>query len=166
MKLSIRTIIIAIIVSFALFIFGHYIWGDLFIALLPVVGNVNYIDNSLTGQFIDTIWFSLTLALIPMATILVWRFAPVFKRARKFLTVFFIIITMTVSLLIRREMIRNEAKQLPPTAVLDYINPDKQQSTEIIRGIPVSTFHFERYALAGLITGSVIAFAVLRQKRR
>jgi hypothetical protein len=73
---------------------------------------------------------------------------------------------MTASVLVRREMIKSQAKNLPPTTVLDYTDPVNPQPKTIESGIPVSTLKFELFALAGLVTGSVISFFSLRQKTK
>ncbi len=166
MKPSTRTIIIAIILSIALFFIGQYSWGDIFITILPIVGNVKYLETSLNGQFINSMFFSLILALTPIVTILIWKFAPIFNTQRKILTVCIIVLTMTASVLVRREMIKSQAKHLQPTTVLDYTDPANPQPKTIESGIPVSTLKFELFALAGLITGSVISFFSLRQKTK
>lgn len=165
MQSSTRTIIITIILSIALLFTGKYLWVDIFFTLLPIVGNVKYIETSLHGQFINSIFFSLTLASIPIVTILIWKFAPIFYTRRKILVVCIIVLTMTASVLVRREMIKSQAKHLQPTTVLDYTDPENPQPKTIESSIPVSTLKFELFALAGLITGSVISFFLLRQKK-
>lgn len=164
MKTSTRTIFIALILSIALFFIGQYSWTDIFITMLPIVGNVKYFETSLNGQFINSMFFSLTLALIPIVTILIWKFAPIFNTQRKILAVCIIVLTITTSVLVRREMIISQAKRLQPTTVLDYTDPANPQPKIIESGIPFSTLKFELFAFAGLITGSVISFFSLRQK--
>ena len=164
MKPSTKTVIIAIILSIALFVVGQYTWGKLFFLLLPIVGDVKYFETSLNGHFINSMMFSLTLALIPIATIIIWRFAPVIKAQRKILTVCIIVLVVTISVLVRREMIKSRARHLQPTTVLDYTDPANPQPKTIERGIPVSTLNFELFALAGLVIGSVVSFFSFRQK--
>jgi hypothetical protein len=131
MKLSTSTIIIAIILSIALLFAGQYSWGSIFIALLPIVGDVKYFETSLAGQFINSLLFSLTLALIPIATILIWKSAPILKTQRKILTVFIIVIAVTFSVIARREMIRYQVRHLKPTTVLDHTDPSNPQPKKI-----------------------------------
>lgn len=166
MKLSTQTIIIAIILSIVLFFVGLYTWGNIFNALLPIVGDVKYIDTSLNGQFINSLLFSLTLALIPITTILVWKLAPVFKTQRKILTVFIIIIAVTASLLVRREMIKYQARHLQPTTSLDYTDQSNPQPKTFETGIPVSALNFELFAFAGLVIGGAISFLSLKQRTK
>lgn len=164
MKPSTQTIIITIILSVVLFFIGQYLWSDFFISILPIVDNVDYFDSSLNIHFINTIVFSLTLALIPITTVLIWKYAPVLKTQRKFLTVCIIILAMTFSVFVRREMIKYQANHLQPTTVLDYTDPANPQPKTIKSGIPVSTLKFELFTLVGLVTGSIISFFSLRQK--
>lgn len=166
MKLSTPTIIIAIILSIALFFAGQYLWGNIFTALLPIVGDVKYFETSLAGQFINSLFFSLTIALIPIATILIWKFAPILKTQRKVLTVFIIVIAVTVSIIVRREMIRYQASQSQSTTFLYHTESSNPQPKTIESGIPVSKIYFEVFAFAGLVIGSVISFLSLRQRTK
>ena len=166
MKLSTKRIIYTIILSIVLFFVGQYSWGNIFVALLPIVGDVKYFETSLSGQFTNSLLFSLTLALIPIVTILIWKFAPIFKTQRKILSVCIIVIAVTVALLARREMIKYQARHLQPTTILDYSDPSNPQPKTIETGIPVSTLKFEIFALVGLVTGGVISFFTLRQRTK
>ena len=166
MKLSKQAVIIAIILSVALFFIGLYTWGNFFDLILPIVGNVKYLSTSMTGQFRYSMLFGLTLALIPIATILIWRFAPVFKKQRRVLTVCIIILALTVAVFARREIIKSKATNLQPTTILDYSDPSNPQPKTIESGIPIETLNFELFALAGLIVGSLIAFFSLRQNKK
>ncbi len=164
MKLSKQTIIIALILSVVLFFVGMYTWNSLFMLILPIVGNIKYVNSSLNGPFLISMLFSLTLALIPFATIIIWRFAPVFKTQRKILTVCIIFLSIIVSVLVRREMIKSKARNLQPTTVLDYSDPANPISKSIYMDIPISSLKFEYYALVGLIAGSIIAYLLLKEK--
>ena len=163
-KLSTQTIIIAAILSIVLFVVGWYSWGDIFIALLPIGGNVNYFETSFSGQFSNSLLFSITLALLPIATIFIWKFAPIFRTHRKILTLCIIVIAMIVSVLLRREMIKYRARHLQPTTILDYADPSDPRPMTIETGIPVSTIHFEIFTFGGLVLGSLISFLSLRQR--
>jgi hypothetical protein len=164
MKHPIRIIISAIILSALLFFIGIYTWGNLLELVLPVVGNVKYHETSLTGHYRDSMTLGLILALIPITTILIWKFAPVFTTSKRFFTVCIILLAMITSVLIRREMIKSQARNLQATAVLDYSDPANPQPKAIETGIPLSTLNFELFALYGLIGGSTISFFSLRQR--
>jgi hypothetical protein len=160
MKLSKQTIVIAIILSIVLFAAGICIWDKLYMLILPKIGNVKYFETSMTGQYIIFFLPCLALALIPIAAILVWRYAPVFSMQRKLLSVGIITGVMIISVLARREMISYKARQLELSALVDLPNP----SGPVQIGIATSELRFEQYILGGLIAGSIISFFVLREK--
>jgi len=135
-------------------------------ATLPKVGDVKYQADTLTAPFRQSLGFALTLALIPISAILIWRFAPIFATQKKILTVVIIVIAMTLSVVARREMIKYQARHLQPTTVLDYSDPTNPQPKTIESLISVSTLNFELFALAGLVTGCIISFLSLRQKTK
>lgn len=165
MKPSKQAVIITFILSVGLFFIGLYTWGRFFDLILPIVGNVKYLSTSMTGQFRYSMLFGLTLALIPVATILIWRFAPVFSKQGRILTVCIIILAMTLTVFSRREIIKAKATNLQTTTILDYSDPSNPQQKTIESGIPIESLNFELFALAGLIVGSLIAFFSLRQNK-
>lgn len=165
MKPSKQTVVIAIIVAVVLFFVGLSTWGKLLALLLPIVGNTKYLSTSMAGQFRNSILFGFTLALIPIATIFIWRFAPVFKPQRRVLTGCIIIVVMTISVLVRREMVKLKATNLPPTTTIDYSDLSNSQSRAIESGIPIETVKFELFACAGLVIGGIIAFFTLRENK-
>lgn len=164
MKPSIKTILIAIILSVILFIIGVESWGSIFTLLLPIVGDVKYASTDLGSMIQGSLLFSLALALIPIVTVLIWKFASVETRQKKALTVLIILVTITSFVVIRREMIKYQARHIQPTTVLDYSDPANPQPKAIEVHIPVSTLNFELYALAGLVAGSLISFFTLRER--
>ena len=166
MKLSAKTIIITIILSVILLIVGFYSWNYFFMATLPIVGDVKYQADNMTAPFRQSLLFALTLALIPISSILIWRFAPVLAAQKKILTIGIILIAIILSVATRREMIKYQARHLQPTTILDYSDPTTPQPKTIESLIPISTVNFELFALAGLITGSIISFFLLRQKTK
>jgi hypothetical protein len=165
MKPSKQAVIIAIILSAGLFFIGLYTWGKFFDLILPIVGNVKYLSTSMTWQFKYSKLFGLTLALIPIATILIWRFAPIFNKQRRILTVCIIILALTVAVFSWREIIKAKATNLQPTTILDYSDPSNPQPKTFESGIPIESLNFELFALGGLIVGSLIAFFSLRQNK-
>lgn len=164
MKLSKQAILTAILLAVVLFVIGYFTWYKFFELVLPDIGNVNYITTSFTEAFRNSLLFGLTLALIPIATILIWKFAPVITPDKRIFTVCIIIFAMIVSVYGRRKMIVTEAKNLQTMTVLDYTNPSFPESRTIESRIPVSMLYFELFALGGLIAGSVFAFFAMRQK--
>jgi hypothetical protein len=163
-KLSIITIIIAVILSIALFLAGMQYWGSIFTSLLPIVGDVTYTSNSLTGQSMDLLKIGLILASIPIITILLWRFAPVVKTQRRVLVACIIVLAMIISVIGRREIIKSRARNLQPTEIIDFSDLANPTPKLIKTGIPVSSLKFDLFALIGLIGGSIISYFSLREK--
>ena len=97
---------------------------------------------------------------------LIWKFAPIFTTQKRILVIGIILIAMTLFVATRREMIKDQAKHLQSTAILDYSDPTNLRSKTIEYGISVSTINFELFALGGLVTGSIISFFTLRQKTK
>ena len=135
-------------------------------ATLPIVGDVKYQADTMTAPFRQSLLFALTLALIPISSILIWRFAPVLAAQKKILTIGIILIAIILSVATRREMIKYQARHLQPTTILDYSDATNPQPKTIESLIPISTLNFELFALAGLLTGSIISFFTLRQNTK
>lgn len=165
MKLSKQSIVIAILLSAALFFTGRYVWSNYYDLLLPVVGNVKYVSTSITGEYRNLNLFGLTLALIPVAAMLIWRFAPVISIHRRMLTVCIIMLSITVSVFARREIIRTKATNIQSATKPGNTGTSDPQLSNSQAGIPFESLKFEQFAFAGLIAGSLIAFYSLRQKK-
>lgn len=165
MKLSKQSIVIAILLSTALFFTGRYVWNNYYDLLLPVVGNVKYVSATITGEYRNLNLFGLTLALIPVAAMLIWRFAPVTSMQRRMLTVCIIVLSIAVSVFARREIIRTKATNIQSATKPDNTDLSDSQLSNSQSGIPIESLKFEQFAFAGLIAGSLIAFYSLRQKK-
>jgi hypothetical protein len=164
MKLSKSTIITAFIISIALFFIGMYIWGDVLIALLPIVGDSKYIDTSMKGQFNDTFLFGGIVALIPLFAIFVWRFAPIITPPRRIVVVMVIIAAMVVAVLLRREIIKKALKEKASMSVLDYTEPTRPVARPAQPTFPFNEVYFEYFLLGGLIVGALLSLVILREK--
>jgi len=166
MSLSKQAIIIASILSIVLFIAGFYTWSSFFLLMLPIVNDVKYLDTDLSMPLWDSLVFGLTLALIPAATVLVWKLAPIFNNQRKVLTACIIVLTMMVFVIIRREVVKSQLRNLKPSTTIDYSNPASpvQKSIELL--FPIVDLNFEYFVLIGLISGSTISLFALKEKKK
>lgn len=167
MRFSFKTIIVTVLISVTLLFVGFFSWDKIFDLLLPNVEEVKYLSTSFTESFRQILVFSLTLALIPISSILIWRFAPIISIKKKILTIVIIFVSIVFFIAIRREMIKYYARHLEPTSVIDHFDTsDNPQFKKTENRIPVSTLIFEWYAFAGLITGSFISIVSLRAKAK
>jgi hypothetical protein len=166
MRLSRQTIILTVFLAVVLFFIGMYTWNLWLVLILPKFADVIYLSSGFGNPFINSLLFSITLALIPVTTVLIFRYSPIYVTWRKILAVCVIIILMTASVLTRREMIISRAKSLQPTRVLDYSDPPKPHRKTIEYGIPLSTLKFELFAFAGLVVGGCVSFLFLSQPKR
>ena len=167
MRFSFKTIIVTVLISVTLLFVGFFSWDKIFDLLLPNVEEVKYLSTSFTESFRQILVFSLTLALIPISSILIWRFAPIISIKKKILTIVIIFVSIVFFIERRREMIKYYAMHLEPTSVIDHFDTsDNPQFKKTENRIPVSTLIFEWYAFAGLITGSFISIVSLRAKAK
>jgi hypothetical protein len=145
-----RTFIIGAILSTALFIIGFMSWGGIFITLLPEIDGVYITDDPGGVQFRSNLLLGFTLALIPLATIFIWKLGPVSSPGKRTLSVAIIVTGIIFSVFLRRELLKFVA------VPIDY---------NIRLEIPLEQVKFDFYALVGLIVGSVLAWLILKDKK-
>jgi hypothetical protein len=148
--ISNQTRIIGGIVSIVLFIVGLMCWGRIFAWLLPKAGDVVWQMEHLSDGFRSSLIFGLTLALIPVGAILLWKFAPINRPGKRAISICILLAGIVLSIYVRRELI--EFVSVSPI-------PD------IKMHVPVSQAKFDIYALAGLISGCAVAWLLLKEKR-
>jgi hypothetical protein len=165
MKPAAQKTIFTILVSLSLFFIGYLTWPSIFMWILPVVGDVKYFESCFGSMFDNNLLFGLTLALIPVSAILIWKFGHIIKSPQRISTVCIIVIAIVTAIGIRRTIVKSTARNMKPITVIDYSDPSFPVTQSIEKGIPVNTLHFETFALGGLIAGSIISFFALRQKR-
>lgn len=146
-----KTLIATGITAILLFIIGFLTRDYLFSLCIPDMEYITFSVTSINSQFNMLLLFSFTLAFIPIAAVLLWKFAPVVSSMRKTLSVIIIILGMITSVFIRRELIK----------FADYSIDSNIKSL-----IPIQQLQFEFYALVGLIAGCVAAYVLLREKKR
>jgi hypothetical protein len=162
-KLSKATISLAIILSVILFFIGLFIYGPFTVLMLPHVNRVKY-QADVEGFFKNTLLFSCTLALIPVVTILIWRFGPVISKGKRMLTALIIVFAILISVLARRGMIKSEANGLPGTNTGKF-SSDGPETGTVVSLIPMKILYFDLFAFTGLLAGSIIAYYTLRSAK-
>jgi uncharacterized protein (DUF2225 family) len=155
------SIVIGMILSVIFFFAGIFSYEFFFERTLPIIGNVKYLDNSMTGQFKKLLAYSLTLGLIPLSTVLIWKFAPVYLIKRKILTVIIISSCIFLAGLFRYEKIKSRAKEMDE--LQRGINARPENKIEF--HIPIDEVNIESYMFSGLLLGSLISYFSLKQKK-
>jgi hypothetical protein len=157
---------VVIVTALGLLITSQIIWPRFFEITMPAPGKAAYTVRKLTDMTNGPRLFAVALALIPIAAVIVWRYAPVITASRKLWTVILIVLAMTAAVLARREMIHLKAKNAQPVTITDYSSPGNPQPKQVIPDIPISSFKFELFAIGGLVAGSVLAFFAFRTVRK
>lgn len=166
MKVTKVTIVVAFIIGIILFVAGMSTWSSFLNAVLPAGNGITYIDTSLNTSFLNSLVFCVALLLIPFAAVLVWKFAPIFSDQRKFFTVCIIVLSMVVSVFIRREVIKPQIRKMESSTMSDYSDPANPVQENFMGGFPVNDLKFEYFLLVGLVAGSAISLFVLKEKER
>lgn len=164
MKFSFKPILIVFVLSVILLIIGFYFWDFFLAAILPDLGEIKYLADDIAEPFVQSLVFALTLALIPLTVLLIWRLTPVLSKQKRILIIGIIFIAIAVSIALRREMIKYQAKHLQSIAVVGKLNTSNSQIMPVKNFIPISSLKFELFAFAGLIIGSITSVLFFRHK--
>jgi hypothetical protein len=155
MRSAKSTIIITISLSIVLFLIGLYSYNSYITLTLPSIENVKYSTTDVADAFRQPLYFGLTLGLFPIIIIFLWRVTPILTINKKLLTICILLVFMISFIIVRREMIKSQARYLQPTS----------QNIETFQShIPLSSINFELFAIAGLVTGGIVSFFSLGQK--
>lgn len=156
--------ILLLFISPLFFLLGYIGWAAFFNAVLPVNEGLQFNDEEIAAPFQQRLIFSLTLALIPVLSLLIWEMAPVVTGLRKCLVAGLLVLSMAASIFIRRELIIREWRDQKTMVTYDMTDPENPVPREEARLIPLSALQFEMYGLIGLVSGSIIAFLLFRRK--
>jgi len=158
-KVSRTGIIIAIILSVIFLMAGFIFYGPFYVKMLPKVAGVKYLVSEPGHSFRNVVLFAWTLGLIPIISFLIWKYGQVTGAGKRMLTILIIILNIFLPVMARRQMIKAEAQLM---ANMAQISKDDTNTPAIESLIPMEHLHFEIYAFAGLLAGSVIAFYTVR----
>jgi len=151
-----NSLILTILFSMALFVAGLCTFHLLCNLFLPKAEGGFFQPMKYGDDFIATIIFSCIIGLIPFLMIQTWRLSPVVSRSKKAASVLVVILSMTLALLLRQQILtsyaRSQAKSFNSAV-------DKVKLT-----YPLEQLNFEYYLAGGLIAGCFISGLLLRKK--
>lgn len=153
MKSTKSTILITIIISIVLFFAGLFSYGSFISFTLPKTTNIIFVTTDFKDSFKQPLYFGLTLALIPLAALFLWRMGSISAINKKILSIGILLVCMILFMVARREMIIFQANHLTTSSAERFKIP-----------MPFASIKFELFALAGLLAGGIISFFALRQK--
>jgi hypothetical protein len=160
MRLSKTTIIVTTILFIVLFLVGMRSYSSFFNLTLPKIDGVVYQANSVAGSFAMPLIYSLTLAAIPVATILLWKKANIHSATKRVLVPLVLFICIAIATLLRQYMLRTEIKK-----VADVTQSINDHTNENIKtAISLDKLDIEKYMLVGLIAGIVVVYFTMRPK--
>lgn len=157
MKHPNTTIILTILVSIGLFVFGIFSFGNIYETLLPKVDNGFYQVTELDGQFKTSLIFSLVLSLTPIFIWLTWRVASITLIRNRIFSILTVVVCMILAILLRQQSIKFYFRGLS--------SHENASSDNIRMNYPIDTVHFEYYLLGGLCVGCIISYFLFRQKK-
>ena len=151
-----KAIIISIILSIVLLIVGFYWYGDILDWSLPRIKGVTYNADSFGEAFFDNVGFAVILALVPLTTVLCWKYYPISSKRNQMLSAALIVACVGGVAVIKIIMFRMQANL--------YLN-NFYSSTQLKVVIPMKEATFVRYMIFGLIAGCVINYFLLKDRK-
>jgi hypothetical protein len=147
-----KLITTGVLLSIVFFIIGWITSSDFFWLTAPQVKGITYVDSSMTQVFFNLFVYSLTISLIPICCVVIWRKAPIVSIKRRILSVILILAFTTAGVFVGYDITFFRAKKLK-ASILKGITNDAT--------MPVAT---ENSMFLGLIVGSVTSYFLLRKK--
>jgi len=139
------------------FIIGFVTYRDFFDLTLPDVKGVYYIDPSFTAVFMNILLYSFTIGLIPISCTVVWKMAPIISVKRKFLSIVIILVCLSTAILLGYKNALSTANKLKAANANNLNEPNLH--------FPLKKLNTERYMFISLITGSIICYFLLKEKK-
>lgn len=158
MNNSKRTAIITIILAIVFFITGFYNYAAFIEWMLPKTEGVSYSTASFSGQFTETLEFSLLLALIPVVISLIWKSLHNISVKQKIISACIIIVFVAAAALLRRQLLINEISYFPNASAF----PGKNLSFSV----PIENLHINLFLLIGLLAGSMLAYFIFKKTNK
>lgn len=162
MKISKKIIIITVLLSIALLFTGFQCYRLFFNWVLPNVEGVAYQSNSVTRQFSLSLIYSLIIASIPVATILLWKHANIRTATKRILVPLILIFFLAATTIYRQIAFRADVLELA-----EYKQLFKEQNNEVFKEyISIDSLHIEKYMLFGLVAGIIVVFLQWRKRNK
>ena len=146
-----KTVTRSLIAAAVILMVSFYAYHVVYSLLLDAVSmeGVRFIRTS-TGRLGAALLFCLSFALVPVASLLIWKYGHIYSKSRRTFTILVIVACELISLTIRVLMIQYA---LSYTIAPNVVNmPD------------ASSLLFERYLFYGFIAGAILAYFAFRSK--
>jgi hypothetical protein len=156
MKSSKRIYIQTGLLSIALFLLGHFFSFKVFHFFEPKVDGITFQIIEHKGIIKASLLFSLVLGLIPVLTILTWKFGGIVSSNRKLASIFTILIFLIVPILIRHAAVKAYLTGLSKRLI--------ERKTNMI--YPIDPINFCYYMFIGLCFGCIVSYFLFRVKRK
>jgi len=156
MKSSKKEVILAGLIAIAFFILGQLLWSNLFKFFEPKIKGIEFrIIESNSKTIKTSLLVSLTLALIPILTVLIWRLGSIISSTRRIAVSLTILAFIAIGIMIRHAAVRAYF-----TRIANNINPSKEK--DVIYPLDPD---FGYYMFAGLCIGFIVSYLLFRQKK-
>jgi hypothetical protein len=154
MKLSRRTIFFTVAISAIIVFLGVYLFSYYYDVLLPDVEGTDYQVIDFDGPFLNSLFFSMLVALIPIASMLTWKAASIIESDKRFWTIVIITICVILAIIVRYQIVK---------AYLLGLKKDAAENFEII--YPVNQLNYEYYMIGATCIGCLISYLLFRHKK-
>lgn len=146
-----KTVTRSLIAAAVILIVSFYAYHVVYSLLLDAVkmDGVRFIQTS-TGRLGAAILFCLSFALVPVASLLIWKYGRVHSTSRRIFTILVIVACELAALAMRIMMLQYALSYNVAPNVLSM--PD------------TSSLLFERYLFYGFLAGTIIAYFTFRSK--
>jgi len=145
-----------LLIAAILFVLGQFIYVPFFGFAEPKIEGILFQIIERKGNIKTSLLFSLTLASIPVLSVMVWRLGPVASPIKRFAILVTILFFMVMAILVRQL----EVKTFFIRAVKPVILP--KDGAEL--RYPIDPVNFVFYMFAGLCIGAIISWISFRQK--
>jgi len=157
MKLS--TPIKAIVLFILFFGAGWASYTDLLLFTVPQVKDVSWLKCCLSEYFMNKILYSVVIGLLPVSFIILWKRAPVISTGRRLLSIFIVLLCISLLTFYRYKRIRAIAEE--KIAYERTIPHYGRKATVQMGGADINA---ENYIFLGILTGSLVSYILLRRK--
>jgi hypothetical protein len=146
-----------LLISVTLFILGQFIFKPFFEFLEPGFDLITFNVIEIQKGIRTSILFSLTLFLIPIFILLIWRLSQVTTPSKKTESVFVILFFIAASLWIRHIEVKSYYTYLLHNNLI-YLKDNLPVNA------PIDPVNFVYYMFGGLCIGCIFSYFLVRQK--
>jgi|GEM_PF-1375245 hypothetical protein len=158
MNQSKQIFILTLLISIALFILGQFVFVGFFEFFEPKFDLIVFKVIERQTGIRTSILFSITLFLIPILTVLTWRFAPIVSKNKKIASAFIILCFAMAAIWIRHQEVKSYFTWIIKSNFL-YIKDNKPVS------YPIDPVNFVYFMAVGIIIGCIVSGLSFREER-